>query len=65
MPNRRFGRHAHIKDVEGEFQVARLAVDRLKAQASATPEFSIEIPGLARTSKMRTIGVHYRNHEIS
>jgi hypothetical protein len=38
MPNRRFDWHEHIKDVEGEYQLARVAVDRLKADVIATPE---------------------------
>ena len=35
MPNRRFDWHEHIKDVEGEYRVARMAVDRLKDQVAA------------------------------
>jgi hypothetical protein len=38
MPYRRFDWHEHIKDVVGEYQLARIAVDRLKAEAVATPE---------------------------
>jgi hypothetical protein len=38
MPNRRFDWHEHIKDVEGEYQAARIAVDRLKAEVVATPD---------------------------
>src|SRR5438309_6546766 len=38
MPNRRFDWHEHIKDVEGEYQTARVAVDRLKAALVATPD---------------------------
>jgi hypothetical protein len=38
MPNRRFDWHEHIKDVEGEYQAARIAVDRLKAELIATPD---------------------------
>jgi len=38
MPNRRFDWHEHIKDVAGEYKAARTAVDRLKAQAMATPD---------------------------
>lgn len=38
MPNRRFDWHEHIKDIEGEFRAARIAVDRLKAEVVATPE---------------------------
>jgi hypothetical protein len=38
MPNRRFDWHEHIKDVAREYQAARLAVDRLKAQVEATPD---------------------------
>src|SRR5437868_3819800 len=38
MPNRRFDWHEHIKDVEGEYQAARIAVDRLKAGLVATPD---------------------------
>jgi hypothetical protein len=38
MPNRRFDWHAHIKDVEGEYQAARIAVDRLKDQVAASPD---------------------------
>ena len=37
MPNRRFDWHEHIKDVEGEYQAARIAVDRLKAEVVADP----------------------------
>jgi hypothetical protein len=38
MPNRRFDWHEHIKDIDGEYQAARIAVDRLKAQVVATPD---------------------------
>ena len=38
MPYRRFDWHEHIKDVEGEYQAARTAVDRLKAAVVATPD---------------------------
>jgi hypothetical protein len=38
MPHRRFDWHEHIKDVEGEYQAARFAVDRLKAQVAAAPD---------------------------
>jgi hypothetical protein len=38
MPNRRFDWHEHIKNVEGEYQAARVAVDRLKAALVATPD---------------------------
>lgn len=37
MPNRRFDWHEHIKDVEGEYHAARMAVDRLKADAAENP----------------------------
>jgi hypothetical protein len=39
MPHRRFDWHEHIKDIEGEFRAARMAVDRLKAQIVATPRY--------------------------
>ena len=32
MPNRRFDWHEHIKDIEGEYRAARIAVDRLQAR---------------------------------
>lgn len=35
MPNRRFDWHEHVKDVEGEYRAARIAVDRLKSQVAA------------------------------
>ena len=38
MPNRRFDWHEHIKDVEGEYKAARVAVDRLQADLVATPD---------------------------
>ena len=38
MPYRRYEWHEHIKDVEGEYNAARFALDRLKAQFVATPE---------------------------
>jgi hypothetical protein len=38
MPHRRFDWHEHIKDVEGEYQAARIAVDRLKAELVARPD---------------------------
>ena len=38
MPNRRFDWHEHIKDIEGEYQAARVAVERLKAEVAATPD---------------------------
>jgi hypothetical protein len=37
MPNRRFDWHEHIKDIEGEYHAARIAVDRLTAQVVANP----------------------------
>ena len=37
MPNRRFDWHEHIKDIEGEYQAARIAVNMLKDQVVATP----------------------------
>lgn len=38
MLNRRFDWHEHIKDIEREYQTARLAVDRLKQQVAVSPE---------------------------
>jgi hypothetical protein len=38
MPYRRFEWHQPIKDVEGEHRLVRIALDRLKAEAGATPE---------------------------
>jgi hypothetical protein len=38
MPNRRFDWHQHIKDVEGEYKAARIAVDRLTVQVVASPD---------------------------
>jgi hypothetical protein len=38
MANRRFDWHEHIKDIEGEYRAARIAVDRLKEQVVATPD---------------------------
>jgi hypothetical protein len=38
MPNRRFDWHEHVKDVEGEYKAARVAVDRLKAELVSTPD---------------------------
>jgi hypothetical protein len=38
MPNHRSDWHEHIKDVEREFRAARIAVDRLKDQATANPD---------------------------
>lgn len=38
MPYRRFDWHDHIQDVAGEYQAARMAVDRLKAAVVATPD---------------------------
>jgi hypothetical protein len=46
MPYRRFEWHAHIKDVEGEYQAARMAIDRLKAEVVATPEVMKKNDGL-------------------
>jgi hypothetical protein len=37
MPNHRFDWHEHIKDIEGEYRAARIAVDRLKLQVGADP----------------------------
>ncbi|MGO8750055.1 MAG: hypothetical protein ACLQNE_29255 [Thermoguttaceae bacterium] len=37
MPNRRFDWHEHVKEVEGEYRAARIAVDRLKSQVVADP----------------------------
>ena len=47
MPNRRFEWHEHIKSVEGEYQAARAAVDRLKAGLLAAPN-SVQISDEAR-----------------
>ncbi|MGD0896452.1 MAG: hypothetical protein ABR915_01370 [Thermoguttaceae bacterium] len=39
MPNLRFDWHEHIKNVEGEYKAARLAVDRLKGSlGTAAPD---------------------------
>jgi hypothetical protein len=38
MPNRRFDWHEHIKDIEGEYRAARIAVNRLKAEVVAAPD---------------------------
>ena len=38
MSNRRFDWHEHIKDIEGEYRAARVAVERLKAEVVATPD---------------------------
>lgn len=38
MPNRRFDWHDHIKEVEREYQAARFAIDRLKAELVTTPD---------------------------
>ena len=38
MPNRRFDWHEHIKNIEGEYQAARIAVDWLKARLVTTPD---------------------------
>src|ERR1700723_1468202 len=37
MPHRRFDWHEHIKEVEGEYHAARLAIDHLKAGLNANP----------------------------
>lgn len=42
MPNRRFDWHEHIKDVEKEYKAVRLAVDRLAALLSATPDVIVD-----------------------
>lgn len=38
MPNHRFNWHEHIKSVEREYHVVRLAMDRLIEQAQSTPD---------------------------
>ncbi|HVC97982.1 MAG TPA: hypothetical protein VND64_30200 [Pirellulales bacterium] len=38
MPHRRFDWHEHIKDIEGEYHAARVAVDRLKGQVIVAPD---------------------------
>lgn len=38
MPNRRFDWHEHIKDIEGEYRAARLAVDRFQFQVMESPD---------------------------
>ena len=38
MPNRRFDWHEHIKDIEGEYRAARIAIDRLKNQVATIPD---------------------------
>jgi len=38
MPNRRFDWHERIKDVEGEYKAARLAVDRLSEDVAVAPD---------------------------
>ncbi len=50
MPNRRFDWHQHIKDVEGEYQATRIAVDRLKVQVIETPAILSRDDGSAHTS---------------
>jgi hypothetical protein len=37
MPHRRFDWHEHIKEIEGEYRAARIAVDRLKSQVASAP----------------------------
>src|SRR5208282_815888 len=37
MPHRRFDWHEHIKDIEGEYQDVRFAVNRLRAQVAGDP----------------------------
>jgi len=37
MPHRRFDWHEHIKDVEGEYQAARFAIDHFKAILAVNP----------------------------
>jgi hypothetical protein len=46
MPHRRFEWHAHIKNVEGEYHAARMAIDRLKAEVVATSEVMKKNDGL-------------------
>lgn len=41
MPHRRFDWHEHIKEIEGEYQAARVAVDRLKHEVSVSPDLFI------------------------
>ena len=48
MPNHRFDWHEPINDVEGEYRAARIAVDRLKAEAVASPDI------LQKEDKTRT-----------
>ena len=55
MPNRRFDWHEHIKDVEGEYKAARIAVDRLKAaRRRRRRTFSRRTTRRAHTSATRT-----------
>ncbi len=46
MPHRRFDWHEHIKDIEGEYQAVRIAVDRMNAQVDATPDFLTKPDGM-------------------
>jgi hypothetical protein len=38
MSNRRFDWHEHIKDVEGEYPAARIALDRLTSELVRMPD---------------------------
>jgi hypothetical protein len=41
MPNRRFDWHEHVKEVEGEFRAARMALDLLLTQAAFAPHLPV------------------------
>ena len=54
MPNRRFDWHEHIKEIEGEYRAARLAVDRLTCQIIADPSLLVSMTRYAHFSAIRT-----------
>ncbi|CAN5403385.1 hypothetical protein BH10PLA2_BH10PLA2_14850 [soil metagenome] len=41
MPNRRFDWHEHVKNVEGEYRAARIALDRLISLSVTSPHLFI------------------------
>lgn len=60
MPNRRFDWHEHIKDVEGEFNAARVALDRFADEVLAKPDIVVDrdIRGYVRSAREHLEGTY-------
>jgi hypothetical protein len=56
MPNRRFDWHEHIKEIEGEYRAARIAVDRFKTDVAANPALLAKKEGMR--ARLRAVDIN-------